>query len=51
MGQFKNLVIEILELQSQGLNEVEIARALQIGRSVVEYTLEMYGDVSVAEPV
>ena len=51
MGQFKNLVIEILDLQNQGLSETEIARVLQIGRSVVEYTLEMYSDVSVAEPV
>ena len=38
-----------MELQSQGMSETEIARVLQIGRSVVEYALEMYGDVE--EPV
>ena len=49
MGQFKTLVTEIMELQSQGLSEAEIARVLQVGRSVVEYALEMYG--AVEEPV
>ena len=49
MGQFKTLVTEIVEMQSLGMSETEIARVLQVGRSVVEYALEMYGDVE--EPV
>ena len=36
---------QILWMQSQGLTEAEIARALQIGRSVVEYALEVYGTI------
>ena len=49
MSQFKRLLDRILEMETQGLTEAEIARVLQIGRSVVEYALEMYGDVE--EPV
>ena len=45
MGQFKRLVDQIVEMQAQGLTEAEIARALQIGRSVVEYALEVHGSV------
>ena len=45
MGQFKRLVIEVLSLHEAGLSETEIARVLQIGRSVVEYVIEVHGAV------
>ena len=45
MSKFKNLVIDILEMQEQGLDVVEIARVLQCGRSVVEYVIDTYAEV------
>ena len=45
MGQFKNLVILILEMSEAGKSPAEIASVLQIGRSVVEYALEVHGSV------
>lgn len=42
MSQFKRLLHKILEMETQGLTEAEIARDLQIGRSVVEYVIATY---------
>ena len=43
MSQFKRLVMEILDLQSLGLNDAEISRALQCSRGVVCYVVDQYG--------
>ena len=51
MSQFKRLVEKVLEMHSQGRTEAEIARALQCGRSVVEYVLAMYGTVEAGSVV
>jgi orotate phosphoribosyltransferase-like protein len=45
MSQFKRLVEKVLWMHSQGQSEAEIARALQCGRSVVEYVLAVHGAV------
>ena len=45
MSKFKNLIIDILEMYERGLDVVEIARALQCGRSVVEYVIDTYAEV------
>lgn len=42
MGVFKNLVIDILELHERGRTVAEIAQTLQVGRSVVEYAIDIY---------
>ncbi len=44
MGQFKTLVMQILQLSDEGLDVAQIATVLQVGRSVVEYTLDLYGN-------
>jgi len=44
MGKFKTLLIEVLYLHSLGYTVAEIAQRLQVGRSVVEYALEEYGE-------
>ena len=41
--RFKDLLIDILAMYDEGLDVVEIARALQCGRSVVEYVIDTYG--------
>lgn len=45
MAQFKTLMMQILQLSEQGLEIAEISQVLQVGRSVVEYTLDQYGVV------
>ena len=51
MSQFKRLVEQVLEMQSQGLSDAEIARALQCGRSVVEYIVAVYADMDAVNAV
>ena len=45
MSKFKTLIIDILEMHERGADVVEIARALQLGRSVVEYVIDTYAEV------
>lgn len=45
MSKFKILIIDILEMHEAGADVVEIARALQLGRTVVEYVIDTYGEV------
>ena len=45
MSKFKDLIIDILEMHERGADVVEIARALQLGRTVVEYVIDTYGEV------
>lgn len=47
MSQFKTLVMQILQLNEEGHTVAEIATVLQCGRSVVEYTLDLYGNTVV----
>jgi orotate phosphoribosyltransferase-like protein len=42
MSKFKNLVIDIMEMHERGRTVAEIATALQLGRSVVEYVIDTY---------
>ena len=42
MSKFKDLIIDILEMYERGANVAEIATALQVGRSVVEYAIDTY---------
>ncbi len=42
MSKFKNLIIDILEMHERGRTVAEIATALQLGRSVVEYVIDTY---------
>ena len=44
MSKFKDLIIDILEMHERGADVVEIARALQLGRSVVEYVIDTYAE-------
>jgi orotate phosphoribosyltransferase-like protein len=46
MAKFKDLLISILELDERGVSVADIATRLQVGRSVVEYALAMYGTVA-----
>ena len=45
MSKFKNLVIDIMEMYERGRTVAEIATALQLGRSVVEYVIDTYAEV------
>jgi orotate phosphoribosyltransferase-like protein len=45
MSKFKDLIITILEMYERGATVAEIATDLQIGRTVVEYTIDTYGEV------
>ena len=47
MGQFKTLMMQILQLYDDGYDVAQIATVLQVGRSVVEYTLDLYGNTVV----
>ena len=47
MGQFKTLMVQILQLNEEGYDVAQIATVLQVGRSVVEYTLDLYGNTVV----
>jgi hypothetical protein len=49
MGQFKRLLETILEMQSQGLSEAEIARATRCPLDFVEYALAVHGESVTAE--
>lgn len=42
MSKFKDLIIDILEMHERGASVAEIATALQVGRSVVEYAIDTY---------
>ena len=42
MSKFKDLIIDILEMYERGRSVAEIATALQLGRSVVEYAIDTY---------
>ena len=45
MSKFKTLIIGILEMYERGADVAEIATALQVGRSVVEYAIDTYAEV------
>ena len=45
MSKFKDLIIDILEMYERGRSVAEIATALQLGRSVVEYVIDTYAEV------
>ena len=45
MSKFKDLIIDILEMYERGRTVAEIATTLQVGRSVVEYTIDTYAEV------
>ena len=45
MSKFKDLIIDILEMYERGRTVAEIATALQLGRSVVEYVIDTYAEV------
>ena len=42
ISKFKDLIIDILEMHERGADVVEIARALHLGLSVVEYVIDTY---------
>jgi transposase-like protein len=51
MGQVKRkLVTQVQEMYEQGYSVAEIAQRYQIGRSVVEYVLEVHGHGPVEAP-
>ena len=49
MSQFKRLVEKVLWMHQEGLSESEIGQQLQIGRTVVEYFVEMYDEAADVE--
>ena len=51
MSQFKRLVEQVLEMQSQGMTDAEIAQSLQVGRSIVEYIVTVYADMDAVNAV
>lgn len=49
MAQFKRLLETILEMQSQGLSEAEIAKATRCPLDFVQYAIAVHGEVATAE--
>ncbi len=43
MSQFKRLLQRILELNSEGMSDTEVARACDVTVGVVQYVMDMYG--------
>ena len=44
MSNYKSLMMQILQLYDNGYDVAQIATVLQVGRSVVEYTIDLYGN-------
>ena len=47
MSNFNSLMMQILQLYDDGYDVAQIATVLQVGRSVVEYTIDLYGNTVV----
>jgi orotate phosphoribosyltransferase-like protein len=48
MSKMKDLVLKILELNSAGWTDAEIATALELGRDLVHYVIDSYAEGTIA---